>query len=220
MRTRLFFILTTISFHSLAALPSGFDYCSKHIPSLKVELKYFTKDNFTGQKVPGYHSNKCILTKPAIKALMSVQKELASMNLGLKIYDAYRPARAADAFTAWSKNADTTTKAAHYPTLDKSHLFALGYITEKSSNSRGSAVDLTIVDLKTGKALDTGTGFDYFGHKAWPGELSVTAQQRANRLLLKNEMVKYGFKPIKEEWWHFILIREPFPDTYFNFPVE
>ena len=220
MRRWLFFILTTISFNSLAILPNGFDYCSKTIPSLKVDLKYLTKDNFTGHKVPSYHSNKCILTKPSIQALMHVQKELSAFNLGLKVFDAYRPTQAVDDFMTWSKSDDESTKSMHYPTLDKSRLIPLGYIAEKSGHSRGSAIDLTIVGLKTGKALDMGTNFDYFGHKAWPSELSLTTQQRANRLLLKSVMLKYGFKPLKVEWWHFSLRREPFPDTYFNFPVE
>ncbi|MBM7072371.1 hypothetical protein JQC92_10055 [Shewanella sp. 202IG2-18] len=108
----------------------------------------------------------------------------------------------------------------HYPNLKKSRLFPLGYIAKKSGNSRGSTVDLTIIDLKTGEALDMGTGFDYFGRKAWPSERTITMQQRANRLLLRTLMTKHGFIPLKEEWWHFTKKHEPFPDTYFNFPIE
>ena len=104
--------------------------------------------------------------------------------------------------------------------LDKNRLFPLGYIAKKSGHSRGSTVDLTIIDLSSDNALNMGTVFDYFGRKAWPSDLTVTAQQRANRLLLQNLMTKHGFNPLKEEWWHFTLKREPFPDTYFNFDVK
>ena len=220
MRKWLFFILMSISCNSIAELPSGFNYCSKTIHSLNVELRYFTNNNFTAKQVPGYQANKCILTKSATKSLQRVQQELMKLNLGLKIFDAYRPSQAVAAFVTWSKSPDTSTKELHYPNLDKNHLFPLGYIAEHSGHSRGSTVDLTIIDLQSGHTLDMGTVFDFFGHKAWPSELSLTAQQRANRLLLQNVMMKYGFIPLKEEWWHFTLKREPFPDTYFNFLVK
>ncbi len=220
MRKWLFFILISTSFHCFAKLPIGFGYCSGEIPSLNVELKYLNSDNFTAKKVPGYRTNKCILTNPAIKSLAQVQNALHKLNLGLKIYDAFRPTQSVDAFYAWSKSKDISTKSEHYPDLEKSRLFQLGYIAKKSGHSRGSTVDLTIIDLTTKEQLDMGTPFDFFGHEAWPSELSITYQQRANRLLLRNLMMQHHFIPLKEEWWHFTLKYEPFPETYFNFPVQ
>lgn len=186
MRKWLFFILLSISFYSVAKLPVGFDYCSLTIPSLKVELKYLSSDNFTGKKVPGYLTNRCILTKSAINSLALVQQDLTPLNLGLKVYDAYRPTQAVDAFFAWSKSKSTITKQQHYPNLKKSRLFPLGYIAKKSGHSRGSTVDLTIIDLKTGEALDMGTGFDYFGRKAWPSEQTNNDATKSQSLITAN----------------------------------
>ena len=139
----------------------------------------------------------------------------------LKIYDAYRPQRAVSHFMRWAKDAeDARMKPCFYPNLDKSVLFDQGYIAEKSGHSRGSTVDLTLFDMKTGKEVDMGGTFDWFGEESHPDYRGVTEEQLANRMLLREIMLSHGFKPLAEEWWHFTLADEPCPDTYFDFPVR
>ena len=206
-----------------ANLPDGFIDIKDVISNIQLEMRYYTKDNFVGQRINGYEKPKCILSNKAATALKKVQDELNTFGLGLKVYDAYRPQHAVDHFIRWAKDlSDTKMKAKYYPDVDKKNLFKNGYIAEKSSHSRGSTVDLTIVSLDTKKPqeLDMGTGWDFFGPQSWPGSTTVTPTQRANRMLLQNLMTKHGFKPLKEEWWHFMLIDEPFPHTYFDFAIE
>lgn len=218
------FILVLLLVYSItfsADLPKGFSDVKDSIPSIIVEMKYHSHDNFVGVPVKGYHSSRCILSSKATTALKKVQKELTKMNLGLKIFDAYRPQTAVNHFVEWSHDsADTKTKKAFYPNLRKNTLFANGYIAKRSGHSRGSSIDLTLVDLKTGKELDMGSIFDLFDDKSHVKSTKVTAQQRANRMLLQLIMIKHGFKPYSKEWWHFRLKNEPFPKTYFSFPVE
>ena len=152
-----------------------------------------------------------------------MQKDLEAFGLGLKVFDAYRPQRAVDHFVRWAEDLDDTRmKAKYYPGVEKKHLFRDGYIAARSGHSRGSTVDLTIVSLGPDDPveLDMGTGWDYFGPRSWPASLDVSPQQRANRMLLQSLMVKHGFKPLAEEWWHFTLKDEPFPKTYFDFVIE
>ncbi len=204
------------------ALPEGFVYVDEVIPSIKQELRYFGNNNFVGRPIHGYRANRVILTKSAATALKAAQEELNSFGLGLLVFDAYRPQQAVDDFVAWSKDLnDTKTKSTYYPRIPKELLFAQGYIAERSGHSRGSTVDLTIVSKNAPfQQLDMGTGFDFFGPESWPDYAEIFPQQRANRLLLQNIMVKHGFKPYPQEWWHFTLKNEPYPDTYFNFPVQ
>jgi len=202
-------------------LPKGFDYADLHIPGLITELKYFSSDNFVGQPIESYYANRAILTSPAIMALAKVQKELGLSGLGIKIYDAYRPQQSVDHFVRWSLDATAThTKQKYYPNIAKSELFKLGYIDKRSGHSRGSTVDLTLVYLQTGEELDMGSAFDLFDLVSWPDAAAVTPAQRAHRLLLSTIMQHQGFKPYPKEWWHFTLANEPFPDTYFTFPVK
>jgi zinc D-Ala-D-Ala dipeptidase len=148
------------------------------------------------------------------------QAALAAFGLGLQVFDCYRPMRAVADFAAWARDpADQARKRDYYPGLDKSQLFALGYIAEKSGHSRGSTLDLTIVDLATKAPLDMGSPYDLFDTRSWPSDTRFTPAQRANRMLLQTVMRESGFRPLKEEWWHFTLEREAFPDTYFDFPV-
>jgi D-alanyl-D-alanine dipeptidase len=216
----LLWLLASPLSHS-SGLPEGFDYAEKHIPGLVTDLKYFSTDNFVGQPVDSYRANRAILTLPAIKALAEVQSELNLYGLGIKIYDAYRPQPSVDHFVRWSLDgAAMQTKANYYPRVAKSELFALGYIDKRSGHSRGSTVDLTLVDLLTGAELDMGSPFDLFDPISWPNAPALAPEQRAHRLLLSAIMRQHGFKPYPKEWWHFTLVNEPFPDTYFNFPVE
>ena len=205
-------------------LPESFVYVQDIIPNIQVEPRYAADRNFMGRRVDGYFAPKCILTKQAAEALRKVQEDLNRFGLGLKIFDAYRPQRAVDDFVRWGKDLnDTKMQAEYYPKVDKWNLFKDGYIAEKSSHSRGSTVDLTIVRLDGNpfeSELDMGTPFDFFGPESWPDSPLVSSVQRAHRMLLQVLMQKHGFEPYAKEWWHFTLKNEPFPNTYFDFPVQ
>ena len=205
-------------------LPDGFVYCDAVIPDIRTDLRYATPHNFVGKKIDGYRQPRCILTRQAALALRDVQEELRPFGLGLKVFDAYRPQRAVDHFVRWARNlGDTRMKAEFYPRVEKGNLFKDDYIAARSGHSRGSTVDVTIVSLRgksAGTELDMGTPFDFFGPESWPDHPAMTAQERANRLLLQDVMKRHGFRPYPREWWHFTLEAEPFPATYFDFPVE
>ena len=201
-------------------IPDDFLYLEQYIPHIVIDLKYFTDDNFIGSKINGYKSNKCIITKDAANALRHVQNDLKHFGYGLKIFDAYRPQKSVDHFVKWAKNSNRKMKSIHYPNINKKLLFKEGYIASKSGHSRGSTVDLTIIDLNNDQELDMGTIYDYFGEESWVDFSDLNHNQKTNRTLLQSVMKKYGFKSLKEEWWHFTLQNEPFPDKYFNFNVE
>ena len=187
----------------------------------EVAMGYFSSDNFIGRPIPGYYANKAFLTREAADALLLAQRDFLKLGYRLKIYDAYRPQIAVDYFSAWAIDLnDTKNKARYYPNVNKSQLFANGYIAARSGHSRGSAVDLTIVELESGNEVDMGSQWDFFDPISWIENSQITDQQRANRKLLSSIMVKHGFKSLKEEWWHFSYVKEPFPETYFNFPID
>jgi D-alanyl-D-alanine dipeptidase len=190
------------------------------IPGLRVDLKYFSGDNFIGEKVVGYERELCLITRPAAQALLRVQHELASFGLGLKVFDAYRPQRSVNHFIDWcDQPGPSLTQSRFFPTLQRNELFSQGYLVRHSSHSRGSTVDLTLIDLATDTELAMGTEFDFFGPESWFDSQTVTAQARANRMLLQGLMVQHGFVPFHQEWWHFTLQDEPFPDRCFDFPI-
>lgn len=202
------------------APPEGFVDAAAVVPGLLVEMRYAGAHNFVGRRVEGYEASVCYLTREAANALAAVQAALAPQGRGVKVYDCYRPARAVADFAAWARDLDDVrTRAEFYPNVEKDQLFAQGYIAQRSGHSRGSTVDVTLVDLATGVEIDMGTPFDLFDPRSWPSDESVPAQARANRLALQAVMRAHGFRPLREEWWHFTLEREPFPDTYFDFPV-
>lgn len=238
-------LLLAASGAQAAGLPSGFVDAGQAIPCLIVEMRYFGVHNFVGAPVNGYEAPRCILSKPAAQALGKVQAELKPMGFALKVYDCYRPQRAVAHFERWARDVmDTKTKAEFYPTIDKRDLFKLGYVADKSSHSRGSTVDLTIVPLPAApqpefrlgqkleactnpagrrwpdNSLDMGTGFDCFNQLSHTANAAIPAQARANRALLKVLMEKHGFVNFDQEWWHYTLSREPYPETYFDFPVQ
>ena len=214
-------ILTTLFTLSVANLPKNFIYIDKEIPNILLDVKYYSDDNFVGEVIDGYLAPKAILTRKATTALGKVQKELNSFNLGLKVFDAYRPQKAVDHFVRWGRNlSDVKMKAIYYPNVKKKNLFIEGYIAKKSGHSRGSTVDLTIIDLDTKVELDMGSSFDYFGKLSWVKAQNITYEQRANRMLLNIVMLKHGFKAYAEEWWHFTLKNEPYKKSYFNFDVQ
>ena len=215
-------LLSALLFHDpiTAQRPEEFVDIRSIDSSIVVELKYYSSNNFIGKKINGYNANKCFITKDAALALKHVQADLAHFGYGIKIFDGYRPQRSVDHFVKWARNTDRKMKKIHYPVVQKRNLFKEGYIASKSGHSRGSTIDLTIIDKKTGIELDMGTIYDFFGKESWIDYDGVTDLQKQNRLLLQSVMKKFGFKPLKEEWWHFTLYNETFPDTYFNFLIE
>ena len=206
------------------SLPPGFVYLDDLAPGVVFDLRYAGHNNFIGQAIEGYEKSRCILTEESTQALKLVQSDLNRVGLGLKIFDAYRSQRAVNSFVRWASDInDLRMKSQYYPDLDKESLFPAGYIAGRSSHSRGSTVDITIVSLHPSDnfaELDMGTPFDYFDPKSWISNVELSPNQRANRLLLRTIMERRGFQPYDKEWWHFTLIKEPFPDTYFDFPVE
>ena len=216
----LFFSVFLIFVNLKAQLPNNFVYLDEIIKDVVINLKYLSNDNFIGSPINGYINNRIIITKEAASALKHVQEDLSHFGYGLKVFDAYRPQKAVDHFFKWSKNNNKKMKSTHYPNIKKKRLFKEGYIASKSGHSRGSTVDLTIIDIKNNKELDMGTIYDFFGEESWIDYSKLSSKQRANRLLLQSLMKKYGFRPLKEEWWHFTLHNEPFPEKYFNFNVE
>ncbi len=212
------------------------------VPDVILEIRYYGTYNFVGSRIDGYLQPTALLTREAAEALQKVSNDLIGQGYRLKIYDAYRPQMAVDHFVRWSKDPlDTCMKQYFYPMLDKPLLFEQDYIMSKSGHTRGSTIDLTIFDMSTEKEVDMGGTFDWFGEESHPdycgnpqtgeytgltvqqqvsGMKPITEQQFSNRMILRNAMLKYGFKPIDSEWWHFTLKDEPYPDTYFTFPVK
>ena len=200
---------------------SDFVLLADYVPGIIQEIRYYSTYNFVGERVDGYEEPCAILTKEAARALKSVSNELNTQGYRLKIFDAYRPAVAVKHFVFWGiDDLDLRMKPFFYPELEKQELFAKGYIAKQSSHSRGSAVDLTLLDMKTGREVDMGSPFDMFSEISHPDCRSITEEQYENRMHLQSVMVRNGFQPIDCEWWHFSLKDEPFPDTYFEFPVS
>ena len=204
-----------------ASDPSDFVILTDAVPDAILEIRYHSTYNFVGDRIDGYNEPIALITKEAAKALREVSDELVQKGYRLKIYDAYRPQMAVDHFVRWAKDPDDVRmKEYFYPELEKDQLFPQGYIAERSGHTRGSTVDLTLFDMATGKEVDMGGTFDYFGELSHPDYRDITEEQHANRMLLREAMIRHGFNPIEEEWWHFTLKDEPFPDTYFTFPVD
>jgi len=215
--------LTNISNHASASEynSSGFVSITNVDPGIMTEVRYYTNYNFIGDRIDGYEEPLALMTKEAAYALKAVNSELLPKGYCLKIYDAYRPQMAVDHFVRWAKDLnDTRMKPYFYPNVDKSLLFVEGYIASRSGHSRGSTIDLTIFDMKNNCDLDMGGTFDYFGTKSHPYYSNITQQQYNNRMLLRELMLKHGFRGIDTEWWHFTLNNEPYPYTYFKFPIN
>ena len=200
---------------------SDFVLLSDYVPGIVQEIRYFSTYNFVGDRIDGYEEPVALLTREAARALKNVANEANVMGYRLKVFDAYRPARAGRHFVFWGiEDLDLRMKPFFYPNLEKQVLFQEGYIAKESSHSRGSTVDLTLLDMATGKEVDMGSPFDLFDPLSHPDNRDVTDAQYDNRMLLQNLMVRAGFVPIDCEWWHFTLGDEPFPETYFDFPVS
>ena len=215
-----FILAMACSAASAQRRPDTFVDAATVVQNLAVEMRYASAHNFVGRPIDGYEAPLCLLTRQAASALAAVARDLATQGFRLKVYDCYRPARAVAHFGRWARDLrDTSAKAEFYPDVDKRTLFRDGYIAAHSGHSRGSTVDLTLVKLDGG-AVDMGTPFDLFSPRSAPSDGSVGAEARANRARLAQAMRRGGFYAYGKEWWHFTLRGEPFPSTYFDFPVK
>lgn len=200
---------------------TGFINIKDAIPEAQTEIRYATTHNFVGDVINGYEEPIAIMTKEAAAALMGANEELKEQGYTVKIFDAYRPQSAVNHFVSWSNDYnDQRMKSEFYPEIDKSSLFSSGYIASYSGHSHGSTIDLTLVDLNTGEEVDMGGSFDYFGTLSHPDYSGISSEQYQNRMTLRNAMVNNGFSPLSTEWWHFTLNNDPYPYTYFDFPVS
>lgn len=202
-------------------MKNDFVFIDEYIPGLRWDAKYSTWDNFTGQPVDGYIANRIVGTKALCGALAKAQKKAATLGFGLVIWDGYRPQRAVDRFLHWSKQAeDGHKKQRHYPNIDRPEMFEKGYVAAKSGHSRGSTVDLTIYHLDTGKLADMGGDHDLMDPISHHGAKNITKIETKNRQILRSIMEDSGFSAYPYEWWHYTLKNEPYPDTYFDFPIK
>jgi len=202
-------------------LPEGFVWVTDVVPEAILEIRYYSTFNFVGRRIDGYEAPMAILTEEAAAALKAVSDDLMARGYRIKLYDAYRPQRAVDDFIGWARQpGGDAMRPYFYPELEKADLFARGYVSAKSGHSRGSTVDVTLVDMATGREMDMGGGFDYFGKLSHSEQTAgLTEEQIGNRRLLRETMTAHGFRSLATEWWHFTLENEPYPDTYFDFPV-
>ena len=201
--------------------PSDFVVLADYVPGIIQEIRYYSTYNFIGDRIDGYEEPCALITKEAARALKSVSNEMNVQGYRLKVFDAYRPASAVKHFVLWGiEDTDIRMKPYFYPDLEKQELFNKGYIAKQSSHSRGSTVDLTLLDMETGREVDMGSPFDFFGEISHPDYKDITEEQYENRMTLQRAMVRNGFNTLSCEWWHFTLKEEPYPDTYFEFPVS
>ncbi len=206
--------------HIQSTLPDGFVYLDEELGGILWDAKYATEDNFTGAVVDGYEANRIACSVEVMEGLTKAQELAAAEGYTLLIWDSARPQRAVDRFVEWSREPeDGSTKEKHYPNLSKSSLFQNGYIARRSGHSRGCAVDLTLVDAKTGEEIDMGGGFDLMDERSHHGAKGISAEQAENRNVLKNIMQRAGFQSYSAEWWHYSLRDEPYPNTYFDFSI-
>lgn len=213
-------ITDAVSF-AQSARPASFVDAATVIPNLAVEIRYHGANNFIGRPVDGYERPFCLLTRQAAAALAEVQRSLAPRGLGIKVFDCYRPVRATKHFLRWAADPNDPGRSAEFnPGISKPDLFRLGYLSARSGHSRGSTVDLTLVQLGDKRELDMGTIYDFSGPRSWLSNRSLSAEVQANRKILVEAMRAQGFIPYIKEWWHYTLANEPFPDTYFDFPVR
>jgi len=243
-------LISTLNWQTaIAAPPHGFHDVTALEPSIQVEMRYATTWNFIGRKIQGYDANKCYLSKQAAEALALVQRDLKAKQLGLLALDCYRPKRAVAEFVRWTNDPkDEQMKEIYYPDEKKADLISRGYIADKSGHSRGSTIDLTVINLKASakhqdrwpvlrfkeenvdcrkqasitstSQLDMGTMFDCFSVLANTHAPEITPAAKKNRKILLDAMEKRGFSNYEKEWWHFTLKDEPFKDTYFDTPID
>ena len=192
------------------------------VPDILLDLRYYSTFNFVGQRIRGYEAPLALATKATAHVLKSVAKQASLKGYRLLIYDAYRPQRSVQHFQDWGDDPnDQVMKPYFYPDVQKSDLFKLGFIMRESAHTRGSTLDLTLFDMNQGRVVDMGSNFDFFGQRSFSDyTIDLSVKQAANRQILNHLMKSHDFIPLKEEWWHFTLANEPFPDTYFDFPIK
>lgn len=213
--------LSTVCVPKARELPEGFVYIDELIEDCIIDAKYAGTDNFMGRPADGYEQPLVVMTKEAAEGCIKAANILRKQGYVLKFYDAYRPQRAVDDFCRWGDDvADQRRKPIQYPNVEKAKMFDEGYIARRSGHTRGKAVDLTIVDMKTHQDVDMGSIFDYMDERSWPDCPDVTPEQHKNRYILREAMLASGFTPYECEWWHFNVSPEPYPDTYFDFPIR
>lgn len=199
----------------------GFVSIADAVPDVILDLRYYSTYNFVGERIRGYEEPIALLTKEAASALRLTSKDFAKRGYKIKLYDAYRPKRAVEHFLEWAKNDDEKMKSIFYPEIKKEDIIKLGYVASESSHSRGSTVDITLADAETEQDIDMGSTFDFFSEISYSDyEGNLTEEQKRNRSMLREEMQIRGWEPLKEEWWHFTLKYEPYPNIYFDFPIK
>jgi len=198
---------------------NGFDKIYNVVDDAVFDLRYYSPYNFTGHKIRGYKAPVAYMTKEALQALAAAAADLRAQGYRILVWDSYRPQKAVDHFVEWINDPNDPGNKSFYPTLQKSDLIAGDYIMPKSGHTRGSTIDLTIIK-QDGSFVDMGGTFDLFSEISHPDYKKLTKKQKKNRKILRDAMLKAGFKPLDSEWWHFTLKNEPYPDTYFNFEVE
>ncbi len=214
-------ILVNLASEQQNGIPEEFVYVDEWIPDVILEVRYYSDDNFVGSRVDGYLAPKVILTMEAAEVLAEVADEMRAQGLVLKLFDGYRPQEAVNHFIRWAEDVeDQKMKDKYYPEVDKKDVFKLGYIAKRSGHSRGSTIDLTLVGIVTGEELDMGSSFDFFGEISHHGTDKISEEQFKNREILRAVMEKHGFEPYSKEWWHYTLLNEPYPYTYYDFPVQ
>jgi zinc D-Ala-D-Ala dipeptidase len=202
-------------------MEQGFVYLDEILPGVRWDAKYATWDNFTGKPVDGYEVNRIVGTHALALALLEAQKRAAALGYGLLLWDGYRPKRAVECFMRWCEQPeDYRTKERFYPNIERSELVAKGYIASQSSHSRGSAIDLTLYHLDTGELVSMGGSFDFLDERSHHEAKGITDMELQNRRLLRSIMENSGFESYQFEWWHYVLRNEPYPNTYFDFPVK
>lgn len=202
-------------------LPEQFIYLHDIDASIQYDIKYATSDNILGRPVKGYSANKAVCTKPLAQGLKAAQQALRGQHLELFVFETFRPQRASIDIKHWIEDlSDQKTKAEYYPRVDKSRFYPDNYFLEYSAHTRGAAVDVTIIDSKTGLPLDMGTRFDFMDELSHPANKNISSEAYNNRQFLRTLMEQHGFVGIESEWWHFNLVNEPFPDTYFDFEIR
>lgn len=208
-------------FELVTTRPKDFVDVAEYIPTIETDVKYYSGDNFVGERIEGYNAPTILLTHATAKALKMAQEKLMTRGYGLRIFDGYRPQRAVEHFRRWRSMPETgETKERHYPGYTKEEVFNQGFVSLKSTHTRGSTVDLTVVNIESREELDMGGFFDYFEKSSYSNYTKLSVEQSKNRLLLKYLMLSCGFEPFVQEWWHFTLTNEPYPNTYFDFEIN
>lgn len=212
---------STVCVPKARELQEGFVYIDELIEDCIIDAKYFGTDNFMGRPAAGYEQNLVVMSREAAAGCVQAAEIFRKRGYVMKFYDAYRPQQAVDDFCAWGEVVeDQRRKPIQYPNVEKARMFDEGYIARHSGHTRGSAVDLTLVDGTTHQEVDMGSIFDFMDPRSWPDSPAVTPAQHANRMLLRDVMLQCGFEPYECEWWHFKVKNEPYPKTYFNFPIR